>query len=69
MFGPAETVEYAPVAPPRRGTVEIWRYPKDAEPGLNEKRPRPVYYFLKQGERTMFYNPSVRDRRRPGRGR
>ena len=69
LFGPPETVDYAPVAPPRRGTIEIWFYPKDAELGLTAQRPRAEYYFLKLGEVTVSYNPSVRDRRRSGRGR
>lgn len=69
LYGPPEAVDYAPVAPPRRGTVEIWSYPQGAEPGLTGERPRREYYFLKQGEVTAFYNPSVRDRRRSGRGR
>lgn len=66
LFGPAEKVEFAPVSPPRRGTIEVWTYPKDAEPGLTGQAPRSQYYFLKQGDLTVAYNPSVRDRRRLG---
>ena len=69
LFGPPARVEYAPVSPPRRGTIEIWYYPKDAETGLTDQKPRPEYYFLQKGETTVSYIPSVRDLRGPGRGR
>lgn len=69
LFGPPEKVEYVPVSLPRRGTIEIWLYPKDAEAGLTDEKPRKEYYFLQKGETTVSYIPSVRDLRRSGRGR
>ena len=36
-------------------TLELWKYPKDAPAGLDGKRPKQLYRFIKLGEQTVFY--------------
>jgi GWxTD domain-containing protein len=51
--------------------VELWRYPKDANPGLDGKKPLRSYRFIRWNEVTVRFqkgdpnDPDVRRRRRP----
>lgn len=44
-------------------TLEVWKYPKDAPPGLDGKRPKQQYRFIKLGELTVFYQGTSQVRR------
>jgi GWxTD domain-containing protein len=67
LYGEPESVEYEEFRDVSGPDVELWRYPKKAEPGLDGKRPERVYRFAKIDDLTRFY--SARDaedpRRRP----
>jgi GWxTD domain-containing protein len=51
--------------------VELWRYPKSADPGLDGQKPLRSYRFIRWGDVTVRFqkgdpnDPDVRRRRRP----
>ncbi len=46
----------------RDESYEVWRYPKDAGPGLDGEPPKREYFFIKDGEKTVFHIPGARRR-------
>jgi len=64
LFGEPEKIEYE--ASDRKigaPTVEVWRYPEDAEPGLTGEPPERAYRFLEVEGQTVFYDSSAVRRR------
>lgn len=49
---------------PREGNppVERWSYGVDAQPGLDRRRPAPIYRFVKNGDLTVFYTVPLSQR-------
>ncbi len=66
LYGPPEEVKYEVGARPGHESVEVWVYPKDAEPGLDGQRPKRYYYFVRRGEYTVETAAPPRRRLRPG---
>jgi GWxTD domain-containing protein len=69
LHGEPESVEYEEFRDVSGPDVELWRYPKKAEPGLDGKRPDRVYRFAKIDDLTRFYSArdAVDPRRRTSR--
>ncbi len=77
LYGPADEIDRE-VAPYYGGeALEIWRYEKDAKAGLDGEKPKRVYRFMRDGDRTIFYNEALISRKKraadriprpPGRG-
>lgn len=77
LYGEPEDVDRE-VAPYYGGeALEVWRYPKATKPGLDGEKPRRIYKFMRDGERTIFYNEALISRKKkaadriprpPGRG-
>ncbi len=44
-------------------TLEVWKYPKDAEPGLDGEKPKRTYRFIRVGDQTYFYSAGAMQRR------
>ena len=71
LFGEPEEVEYPRPTKVGAPTLEVWRYPKDAEPGLHGEKPKTRYRFIRVGDQTYFYSAGaaqrreIEDRRRP----
>ncbi len=53
LYGKPEATRYGISALPGRLPVEIWAYPKSAAPGLDGKRPKRRYHFIKRGDLTV----------------
>jgi GWxTD domain-containing protein len=75
LYGKPEKVDRE-VAPFYGGSaLEVWSYSKDAEPGLDGEKPERLYRFIRDGDRTVFYDESIKrreerkNRRRPQLGR
>ncbi len=62
LYGPPGETRYELSAQVRRQNVEIWVYPPSAEDGLDDKRPKKVYLFIKQGDLTVEYRGAIRKR-------
>jgi GWxTD domain-containing protein len=60
LYGTPESTEYALKKNAWDPDVEVWKYPKKAEPGLDGRRPDRTYRFARQGEVTTFYSPRNR---------
>lgn len=58
LYGPPEEISYEEFRNVREPNVELWKYPKRAQPGLDGRRPERSYRFAKQGDLTSFYKPS-----------
>lgn len=56
LYGPPASIEYATSPTGMGPPVEIWNYPKRAEPGLDGKRPDRRYGFRPQGQVTRFFS-------------
>lgn len=67
LYGPPESVEFEQYRDVDGPDVELWRYAKGAEKGLDGRRPERIYRFARQGDLTSFYSP--RDFRSPRRRR
>jgi GWxTD domain-containing protein len=67
LYGAPETVEYEEFQDVSGPDVELWRYPKQAEAGLDGRRPQREYRFAKLDDLTRFF--SARDLRDPRRRR
>lgn len=67
LYGEPEKVDYEVAPDPLDPLIEVWKYGKDAEKGLDGERPDRVYRFIKRGEVTRFYerlNAVERERNR-----
>lgn len=71
LYGDPEESEYEQHRNIEDPPVELWRYPKQAGPGLDGKKPLRTYRFIRWGEVTVRFekgdpnDPDVRRRRRP----
>ncbi len=62
LYGAPEETDHE-VAPWYGGPpLVVWRYSKKAEPGLDGEKPKKEYRFIRQGDRTVFYYDSMRQR-------
>lgn len=59
LYGEPESIEYEEFRDVSGPDVELWRYPKKAEPGIDGRRPQRDYRFAQVGDLTRFY--SARD--------
>lgn len=72
LYGDPATVEYEEFRNVEEPDVELWRYAKDAEVGLDGNKPRRLYRFAKDGDLTRMFrkggpnDPAVKRRRSPG---
>jgi GWxTD domain-containing protein len=60
LYGPPDATRYEESAQVRSSTVEVWTYSGSAAPGLDDKRPRNFYMFMKQGDLTVEYRGAIR---------
>jgi GWxTD domain-containing protein len=67
LHGAPEKVEFEVNPHARQPPIEVWRYPRDAEPGLDGREPRAAYRFVKQGDLTVSYEGALRQMSRPPR--
>ena len=67
LYGAPESVEYEEFQDVSGPDIELWRYAKKAEEGLDGRRPQREYRFAKLDDLTRFYSP--RDLRDPRRDR
>jgi GWxTD domain-containing protein len=75
LYGEPTGVSYELSNRPGDPPIEEWRYPKKAEPGLDDREPKQLYRFFKPGELTVFYrnipensrDRALRELRRPPR--
>ncbi len=61
VYGEPDEEEYRrldEVKPPTP-TVEVWKYSKDAEPGLGGDQPKGQYRFIEVGDTTVFYDQNA----------
>ena len=66
LYGPPEETRFEESAQVRSQTVEMWTYSPAAEAGLDDRRPKNFYLFIKQKGRTVEYRGALR-RRNPTR--
>jgi GWxTD domain-containing protein len=64
LYGPPDDTRYEQSAQVRSSTVEVWTYSGSTEAGLDEKRPKNFYMFMKQGELTVEYRGAIRRRQK-----
>ena len=57
LYGPAESSEYEELRDVSEPDVELWKYPKKAQEGLDGKRPARRYRFARRGDVATFYRP------------
>jgi GWxTD domain-containing protein len=62
LYGPPEDTRFEQSAQVRSQNVEIWDYSPSAEAGLDDKRPKNFYLFIKQGDLTVEYRGAIRRR-------
>jgi len=55
LYGKPSEVDYEVAPDPLDPLIEVWRYEKDAEKGLDGEKPDRFYRFIKRGEVTRFY--------------
>jgi GWxTD domain-containing protein len=55
LYGAPESVDYEQFRDVSGPDVELWRYSKKAEAGLDGRRPEKEYRFAKLGDLTRFY--------------
>ncbi len=53
LHGEPQDVRYATSTLPGNPAVEIWAYPKSAPPGLDGRRPKRRYHFVRRGDLTV----------------
>ncbi|MCB1033543.1 MAG: GWxTD domain-containing protein [Acidobacteria bacterium] len=64
LYGPPEETDRE-VAPYYGGeAIEVWRYPKGSEKGLDGQQPERSYRFMRDGDRTIFYNEALISRKK-----
>lgn len=62
LYGPPDEVDRE-VAPYYGGpALEVWRYERGSDKGLDGKKPDRYYRFIRDGDRTVFYDESIRIR-------
>jgi len=62
LYGPPDETRFEQSAQVRIQNVEIWTYSPSAEAGLDDKRPKNFYLFIKQGDLTVEYRGAIRRR-------
>ncbi len=63
LYGPPAATRFEPSPTPGGGAVEIWRYPKEASPGLDGERPKTLYSFRREEDGlTRFYRAPIQRR-------
>lgn len=62
LYGPPDETRYEQSAQVRSQNVEMWTYSPSAEDGLDGKRPKNFYLFIKQGDLTVEYRGAIRRR-------
>lgn len=55
LYGEPEEITYGDASLDDPRTVEMWRYPADAPPGLDDEPPDRLYRFIADGDQTIFY--------------
>jgi GWxTD domain-containing protein len=60
LYGEPESVEYEEFRDVSGPDIELWRYPKKAETGLDGRRPEKDYRFAKLDDLTRFYGSRER---------
>lgn len=55
LYGEPSEVDYEVAPDPLDPLIEVWRYEKNAEKGLDGEKPDRYYRFIKRGEVTRFY--------------
>jgi GWxTD domain-containing protein len=60
LFGPPEKVDFEVSPVPGGPPVEVWTYGSGSPSGLNGRRPNGIYRFIKRGDLTVSYVPSIR---------
>lgn len=60
LYGPPARTTFE-VGPQRKGgpALVVWKYPPDAKPGLDGRKPDPVYRFWKPADLTVLYRGRV----------
>jgi hypothetical protein len=70
LYGDPENTEYEELRDVSGPDIELWRYAKNAEPGLDGRRPERQYRFAKLGDLTRFYgSKEINDQERRRRQR
>lgn len=69
VYGPPPEIDYEDDPDSRQGPIEVWRYGKKTEPGLDGEKPKKLYRFVKSGQLTEFYAPSPKLRTSPSQRR
>lgn len=64
LYGPPDDTRYEQSAQVRSSTVEVWTYSGSTEAGLDDKRPKNFYLFMKQGDLTVEYRGAIQRRER-----
>jgi GWxTD domain-containing protein len=64
LYGPPDDTRYEQSAQVRSSTVEVWTYSGSAPAGLDDKRPKNFYLFMKQGDLTVEYRGAIQRRER-----
>ena len=66
LYGEPEEITFESPQKVGQPTLEVWKYSKKSEPGLDGERPKKLYRFYREGELTVFYTgrtrPDARDR-------
>ena len=57
LYGKPEQTEYEQFHDVSEPDVELWKYPKKADRGLDGRRPERQYRFARRGDLTTFYRP------------
>lgn len=65
LYGEPEEIRFEEAPRGRGDFLEIWQYPREAEEGLDGKKPERLYYFVKKdGKTTLYRGPTNRNRLR-----
>jgi GWxTD domain-containing protein len=63
LYGPPEEKEFESDPNSRVGPMEVWRYGKKSEEGLDGRRPKRLYRFVRSGEVTVLLGSADRSGR------
>lgn len=63
LYGEAESVTFESPRKVWDRTVEVWKYGKDAEPGLDGQRPKKPFRFVEIDGATVFFTGQAQDPR------
>lgn len=61
LYGPPEEIDYDIAQWLGGPPLILWKYPKDAEKGLDGEKPTRVYRLIRLGDLTVFYEQRMRD--------